>query len=80
MTYRKSRKRFISLYSTLLNSLYHNQHKITTIKNSILNITLGDNPTVNTRHEYALKEVKEPFKITAVSDDNEFLGRSSLPF
>lgn len=49
-------------------------HKIITAKNSILNTTLGDTPTVNTRHEYALKEVKEPFKITAMSEENIIEG------
>lgn len=59
-------------------------HKIITTKGSILHLTLGDNPIVNTRHKYALKEVPEPFKVTAISeegiiegieyvDDNHFL-------
>ena len=49
-------------------------HKIITAKNSILNTTLGDTTTVNTRHEYALKDVKEPFKITAMSEENIIEG------
>jgi len=43
-------------------------HKIKTTKNSILNLTLGNNPIVNSRHEYALKEIQEPFKVTAVAE------------
>lgn len=46
------------------------KHNIHTTKNSILNQALGDTPSTNTRHEYALKEVIEPFKITALSEDN----------
>ena len=49
-------------------------HKITTSKDSILNIILGDIPLVNTRHEYALKEVQEPFKITALSEEGIIEG------
>lgn len=49
-------------------------HKITTSKDSILNIILGDIPLVNTRHEYALKEVQEPFKITALSEEGIIKG------
>jgi len=49
-------------------------HKIITTKDSILNITLGDSPIVNTRHDYAIKEVKEPFKVTAVSEENIIEG------
>ena len=60
------------------------KHKIITTKDSILNKTLGDSPIVNTRHEYAIKEIKEPFKVTAKSiegiiegieyiDDNHFI-------
>lgn len=59
-------------------------HKITTTPDSILNLTLGDSPIVNTRHDYAVKEVHEPFKVTATSiegiiegieyiDDNHFV-------
>lgn len=43
-------------------------HKITTLKDSIINRTLGDNPLVNSRHEYALKEIAPPFKVTALSE------------
>jgi len=44
-------------------------HKITTTEDSIINITLGDNPIVNSRHEYAIKNIEEPFKVTAVSEE-----------
>ena len=71
----------IGLYSTgsqneddLINVENHNNpkqtHKITTVKDSIINITMGDNPTVNTRHNCALEKVNAPFKVTAVSEDN----------
>lgn len=50
------------------------KHKITTTKDSILNKTLGDNPLVNSRHEYALKEVKLPFKVTALSEEGIIEG------
>lgn len=46
------------------------KHTITTTNESILRKILGNDIKVNTRHNYALKEVKEPFKITAFSDDN----------
>ena len=49
-------------------------HKIITKKNSILNTTLGDTAIVNTRHNYALKEVQKPFKVTAYSEDNVIEG------
>lgn len=56
----------------------HNDKKLTHIiktkENSILNITMGETSTVNSRHDYALKEVKEPFKVTAVSEDNVIEG------
>ena len=45
-------------------------HPIHTIKNSFLNKALKDNIVVNTRHEYALKEVHHPFTVTALSEDN----------
>ena len=45
-------------------------HIINIKENTILNKIFGNNLEVNTRHLYALKEVKEPFKITAVSEDN----------
>lgn len=71
----------IGLYSTnsqnendLIKVDNHNDkkliHKIITKENSILNLTMGESPTVNSRHDYALKEVKEPFIVTAVSEDN----------
>lgn len=49
-------------------------HKIKTLEGSILNHILGDTPTVNTRHEYVLKEVKEPFKVTALSEEGLIEG------
>lgn len=49
-------------------------HKIITKENSILNLTMGESPIVNSRHDYAVKEVKEPFKITAISEDNVIEG------
>ena len=49
-------------------------HKITTTTGSILNITLGDTPTVNSRHEFAIKEIKEPFKVTALSEEGIIEG------
>lgn len=58
----------------LINIENHNDpkltHKITTAKDSVVNATLGDNQVVNSRHNCALKEVKAPFKITALSEDN----------
>lgn len=45
-------------------------HKIATTKESVLNNTLGDTFEVNTRHDYALKDVQKPFKVTAYSEDN----------
>lgn len=45
-------------------------HNINIEKNSFLNRALGDKIEVNSRHSFALKEVKEPFKVTALSDDN----------
>ncbi len=45
-------------------------HKIKTTKNSIMNYIFGDEIEVNSRHYEALKEVKEPFKVTALSEDN----------
>ena len=44
-------------------------HKIKTEKNSIINKLLGDFPLVNTRHLYAVKKVKQPFKVTSLSED-----------
>lgn len=71
----------IGLYSTnkkdekyliKINNHYSKEktHKININKNSILNKIFGDTLEVNSRHLYALKEVKEPFKVTAVSEDN----------
>lgn len=71
----------IGLYSVgseneddLINVQNHNDpkltHKITTIKDSVINITMGDNPTVNTRHNCALEKVNAPFKVTALSEEN----------
>ena len=50
------------------------EHKIKTLKGSVLNTTLGSNPLVNSRHDYALKEVKKPFQVTAISEDNIIEG------
>ncbi len=44
-------------------------HKIKTEKNSIISKLLGDFPLVNTRHLYAVKKVKQPFKVTSLSED-----------
>ena len=44
-------------------------HKIKTQPNSIINKTLGSNPIVNSRHNYAVKVVQEPFKVTAISEE-----------
>lgn len=49
-------------------------HRIKTAPNSILQRTLGSNPIVNSRHDYAIKEVKEPFKVTALSDEGIIEG------
>ena len=49
-------------------------HKIKTIKDSVLNKTLGDSSLVNSRHEYAIKEIKEPFKVTALSEEDIIEG------
>lgn len=46
------------------------KHIIRTTPNSIINKALGTEIEVNTRHNYALKEVKEPFKVTSTSEDN----------
>lgn len=45
-------------------------HDIKIAKNSTLHKIFTDRIKVNTRHHYALKEVQEPFKITALSEDN----------
>ena len=49
-------------------------HKLNTTKDSILNKTLGDSGVVNSRHEYAIKEIKEPFKVTALSEEDIIEG------
>ena len=46
------------------------KHKIKTTQNSFIQKAIGNTLTVNTRHDYALKEIKKPFKITSVSNDN----------
>ncbi len=46
------------------------KHHIKTTTNSFINKVLGDTSVVNTRHKEALKEVKYPFKVTAISEDN----------
>lgn len=45
-------------------------HVINIKKNTTLHKIFGNTLEVNTRHLFALKEVKEPFKITALSNDN----------
>lgn len=45
-------------------------HTINTTPNSIINKILGDTPIVNSRHKEAVSKVNEPFKITALSNDN----------
>lgn len=45
-------------------------HTINTVPNSIINKILGNTTMVNTRHKEAVSEVKAPFKITALSEDN----------
>lgn len=45
-------------------------HLINIKENSIMNKIFGNTLKVNTRHNYQLKEVKEPFKATALSEDN----------
>lgn len=52
----------------------NNKHKINIKENSILRKIFGNSLEVNTRHLYALKEVKEPFKVTALSEDNVIEG------
>lgn len=49
-------------------------HKIYTTPDSVMHKTLGETPLVNSRHDYTLKEVKEPFKVTALSEDNTIEG------
>lgn len=75
----------IGLYSTnsqneddLIKVDNHNNknstHKINTVKGSILSNTLGENPIVNTRHNYALREVHKPFNVTALSEEGLIEG------
>lgn len=45
-------------------------HQIKTAKGSIINKIFGDTLEVNSRHKEALKEVKLPFKVTALAEDN----------
>lgn len=45
-------------------------HKIITTENSLINKLFGKEVNVNTRHFCAVKEVKKPFKVTAISEDN----------
>lgn len=49
-------------------------HKITTTNGSVLNLALGDSAIVNSRHDFALKEVKAPFKVTAISEEGIIEG------
>lgn len=49
-------------------------HNIITVPNSLLNKALGDTSLVNTRHNFAVKEVSLPFKVTAFSEDNIIEG------
>ena len=49
-------------------------HLIYIVKDSFLSKALGDTALVNTRHEYAVKEVLKPFKVTAKSDDDIIEG------
>ncbi len=49
-------------------------HRIKTEQNSILNKTLGNNPIVNSRHNYAVKSVQKPFKVTATTEDGIIEG------
>lgn len=45
-------------------------HLINIKENTILNKIFGDKLLVNSRHNYKLKEVKSPFKVSALSEDN----------
>ena len=40
------------------------------IKGSLLNKIFGSKIEVNSRHNYKLSRVEEPFKVTALSEDN----------
>lgn len=44
-------------------------HKINTTPDSILEKTLGTKTLVNSRHDFAVKKIKKPFKVTAVAED-----------
>ncbi len=46
------------------------KHLIKTIPQSFINKALGSSSLVNTRHTYAIKEIKKPFKETSKSEDN----------
>ena len=50
------------------------KHLIKTKETSVLNKTLGDNISVNSRHLFALKKVNYPFEITAIAEDNTIEG------
>lgn len=75
----------IGLYSTnkkneknliKINNHYNKDktHTININNNSVLHKIFGNTLEVNSRHLYAVKEVKEPFKITATSEDNIIEG------
>lgn len=49
-------------------------HTINIKENTTLHKIFDDTLEVNTRHLFALKEVKEPFKVTATSEDNIIEG------
>lgn len=49
---------------------YDNEHKINIYKDSVLYNLFGDNMIVNSRHNYSLKYIDEPFIISSKSDDN----------
>ena len=62
----------------LINVEEHNdklkKHVIITKPNTFINKALGNTSIVNTRHKQALKEIKKPFIITALSEDNVIEG------
>ena len=49
-------------------------HNINIKENTLLHKLFGDSLQVNSRHSYALKEVKSPFIVSAVSEDNIIEG------
>ena len=49
-------------------------HNINIIKDSILYKLFGDKLIVNSRHNYMVEEVLEPFKVSAYSDDKVIEG------